>query len=941
MKLRTGTAAVLLGLSLTGCSGGGESSNSTQQPVESIKEVGTTDTNKTPIVSTQVVQTPTETTQVVVQPPIITPPAVQPPKITTPVVDTPVIDKPVVNTPVIKPPKITTPVVDTPVITNPVNNLTLTIKQLDQLEGSQARIEVSLPEASSITQRFDYKLLPSTALAGRDYKDAVGQIEFKAGETKQLLTIALLSDKDSEKDELFLLELSGDTLAGKVQGTSLKIVDQPLLTSSLSQVHLNQVVVAQSQATSFGQFFTQGEITDGQQLLLMNGQQQSLPTQVDVKARHPDGSIRHAVISTVKAKADASTDWFVVKQQTPQATSKLSLDPLVELQKRKVDANLSLKLADGTYQVQLQTALAAALKQKRSSNWLQGPVVNEWLFTAPLVDAQLKQHPHLTARFELRIYQDYQPVRLSVTLENNWTYVANPSNQEYDLKLSFTGQPNIEEQGLLHNHHSRWRKVLWSDTTAELQATPDLVKLLKSGAVPSYDSSLSLAEATLKSYADAFNSADAKERFGLMGTGLLNYKMGTTGARPEIGPLPAWTAAYLISGDSRARKLMLEQADLAGSWPIHYRDEKTDLPVSVLNYPYITLLGNKGDTYNPDTQAYEALPTCDLKTLCQSINRRFWSKRASASASELASYSNEPDSAHQPSQAYIPYLITGDYFYLEEMQFWTAFNLLQNNPEYRQKDLGIVHGQVRGMAWDLRALGEVAYLTPDTHPLKASFKQILANNARYFKTTYADHSADYPLGYVPGLAYGFVISPWMDDFFTWSVGALVNQGFSDWQPVLDWKARFPVGRMMDPGFCWVMATAYHLNARPGDETRQKVVDETYYQTFGDIYKDLLSTPAYSSLNGKACGSPEMANALTEMNKTKAAGQFYVTMQVGEMLGYDGTYSGYSANLQPALAVATASSQPQAKAAWQRFIQRPKQANGYEQSPQFAIVPLAP
>lgn len=824
--------------------------------------------------------------------------------------------------------------------TNTVNNLSLDIRQLDQLEGSHARIEIRLSPVSSLTQRFDYRLLPATALAGRDYQDISGQVEFKAGEQVKELQIPLLSDSETETTESFLIEFSGDTLSGKIQGSTLQIQDQPrIISANLAQIRLNDLKSGQVQAATYGQVFNAGEIQDANELLLINSQQQSLPTQVDVKARHPDGSIRHAIISSLKPKTDSTVEWYLVKKDQPATSKPAAVSPLDLLKQRNINAQLELKLAGSLYQIDLQQALAKSLSQKKIETWLQGPVVNEWLFSAPLTDTAGKTHPHLMARFELRLYQDLQPVRLSVSLENNWTYVPAPGNQQYDLSLTFAGKTVLTETGLVHHHHSRWRKVFWSDANAELTVTPDLAQLLKSGAVPSYDPSLTIKEATLKGYADALTADDASQRFGLMGTGLLNYKMGTTGARPEIGPMPAWTASYLISGDPRARQLMLEHANLAGSWPIHYRDEQTDQPVSVENYPYITLLGNRGDTLNPDTKAYEALPACDLKGACQTVNRRFWSKLKTSTAAELVSYSNEPDSAHQPSQAYLPYLITGDHFYLEEMQFWTNFNLLQTNPHYRGKGKGLVTGQVRGMAWDLRALGEAAYLTPDTDPLKAFYLKTLANNAEFFKQTYADNASDHPLGYLPNLAYGFVISPWMDDFFTWSVGQLVNQGFSDWQPILNWKARFPVGRMTDPGFCWILAPAYHMNAMPGDELTFKILSQTPYKTFAELYDALLETPAYAALKNTECASTEMAEALTDTNRLKAAGQFYVRMQAGEMIGYDGTYAGYSSNLQPALAVATRSSHPDARKAWQLFMQRPKKDNGYSESPQFAIVPL--
>ena len=42
-----------------------------------------------------------------------------------------------------------------------------------------------------------------------------------------------------------------------------------------------------------------------------------------------------------------------------------------------------------------------------------------------------------------------------------------------------------------------------------------------------------------------------------------------------------------------------------------------------------------------------------------------------------------PDDAHQPSIAYVPYLITGDRYYAEEMAFWANYSMLRTYPAER------------------------------------------------------------------------------------------------------------------------------------------------------------------------------------------------------------------------------------------------------------------
>lgn len=57
-------------------------------------------------------------------------------------------------------------------------------------------------------------------------------------------------------------------------------------------------------------------------------------------------------------------------------------------------------------------------------------------------------------------------------------------------------------------------------------------------------------------------------------------------------------------------------------------------------------------------------------------------------------------------------------------------------------------------------------------------------------------------------------APWQDDFLTWNFSYLAELGFDKAEPILRWKANYPVGRMTAPGFCWIKAASYTLAIRP-------------------------------------------------------------------------------------------------------------------------------
>ncbi len=93
------------------------------------------------------------------------------------------------------------------------------------------------------------------------------------------------------------------------------------------------------------------------------------------------------------------------------------------------------------------------------------------------------------------------------------------------------------------------------------------------------------------------------------------------------------------------------------------------------------------------------------------------------------------DLAHQPAFAYIPYLITGDWYFLEELYFAAAHDLggaVNGTTVYSRhnswgwfNDLDV---QTRGQAWGRRDIAEAAFMAPDNSSEKAYFTEKVNNN---------------------------------------------------------------------------------------------------------------------------------------------------------------------------------------------------------------------
>jgi hypothetical protein len=638
---------------------------------------------------------------------------------------------------------------------------------------------------------------------------------------------------------------------------------------------------------TFGQVFGVGEFKAGQQLRAKLADGSTLPLQTDIKAHHPDGSVRHAVVSLVLERL-ARPRPVVIGLVTGAAKGGA---PGNALPGKELDARVEARFKGKTWSATLRPLL-----ENRPALWLDGPVAREWLVSTPLLDAGGRPHPHLAARFALRWYPQAGRARIDVTVENNWAWEPDPQNLVYDARITVGKEEVYNRADLSHYHHARWRKQFWWGGEPDVHLRHDTRQLIATQALPNYDQSVRIDEKRLATWY-ALWKGDKTEP---MGVGMAMRAMPTTGGRADIGLLPAWAAMYLLGMDPRAREMTLGTADLAGSWSMHYRDHRTGLPVSLLDYPYMTP-NNAANTLNPATGRREKFPDCAQKDACATPNLH--------------------DISHQPAFAYLPYLLTGDHFYLEELQFWAMYNVFAANPDYREHGKGLLKPeQVRGQAWSMRTLGEAAYITPDSHPLKRHFLQILDHNLDWYNSSYSHNPKANALGViVNGYAVvyndGRGLAPWQDDFFTSAIGHVAELGFDKARDLLRWKATFPVQRMTGKGACWLNGAMYAMMVRDH-------ASAPYYTSIGQAFRASMPEEA----QGLPCDSAQMAAALK--------------VKPGQMTGYSDSEAGYPSNMQPALAYAADVLGEPGRQAWRQFMARSVKPD-YGLGPQFAIVPRTP
>ncbi|WP_130968224.1 hypothetical protein [Aquabacterium lacunae] len=472
---------------------------------------------------------------------------------------------------------------------------------------------------------------------------------------------------------------------------------------------------------------------------------------------------------------------------------------------------------------------------------LRGPVAHEYTVVVPFKDTATNQaHPQLTARLHVRLLDGGARARTDVVIENNWAYSPSPGNYLYELTGTSNGQTVLSQPALTHYHHARWHKVVWQGQAVQAQVRHHMPYFMATRVVWNYNLKLTVPDSLLQTESTRLASATS----GPMANVFLTPYFGTTGGRQEIGPYPRWTALFLVTQDDRARASMMANADAAGSVPIHYRDEVTDAPLDLDRHPTAaTLFG-----YNSGTNNDRFPEVLDTGTI--------WT----------------PDIAHQGSFAFVPYLITGDQFYLDELMFWAAWNMTAIAPGYRNYADGILNDQVRGQAWGLRALGEAARIAPDSHGLKGYFNTRLQKNITWHNQKTAYGSDVSPLGLLEKPDQRGLSGLWQNDFLSIVMSQLVDDGVTGIKPALDWISEYNVGRFTHEteGYCLYKAARDYVNVRDGSGQ--------FYTTWRSLYQ--ANFPETSCPAGVDPNSlPDSASAHSAIARAMLAASFNAQLSV--------------------------------------------------------------
>ncbi len=485
---------------------------------------------------------------------------------------------------------------------------------------------------------------------------------------------------------------------------------------------------------SIARAFRQGEIANFAQASIGGT---PLLTQTDVKNRWPDGSLKFAIVSFVIPSLPSSGFVTVsfANQSTGNNTGALTQSQMLD---PAYDFDATLVMSGATTQT---VSARTMLSNGHFRYWLQGPIVTAVIledrslartYDKDFGDGSKALHPI----FEAWFYPQNHMVDVGYTVENTWASTT-AANSMRDLTYSLTLKAGVAAPAVKFTHssfthigRSRWHKRFWlGPDPASLRVDHNIKYLVTTKAIPNYDTNLTVAETLLASEYSSW--VNAPKTFNGNATNIGNYDraLASAGSHPWIGLMDTWDILYLLTMDDRMLQKSLGNADLAGRIPVHFREADT--------------LAGRGDFFDVNrtidtfgrTVSLNARKQVTLSDLTETCSGTIGDDKINTGPISDDGFDfYNLGRHHMPDVAYVPYLMTGRYYYLEELQYWAAYVIgwrqgCSGESWQRQGEAGYFNdSETRGDAWSYRTVTYAAFISPDASPEKGYYEDKLLNN---------------------------------------------------------------------------------------------------------------------------------------------------------------------------------------------------------------------
>lgn len=471
--------------------------------------------------------------------------------------------------------------------------------------------------------------------------------------------------------------LYADIDAPTTEGTPIELlpevtfdIDDSAVAATLPKFGVLSSVGGTNLPFAFGHVFKQGDVPSGSYVDSDLTDWQCTPV-----TRWPDGSLKHAIIA---GRATCSAQVLRAAQLSVAGTDRAGT--------ALTTADLAAALPAVTVQGGSQVITLNDLVATPHRTVLTGPIMSQWQFRAPVPGSN-----HLVVLFELRLYKGGRVELFPPKVENGYLLVPGGADDtrtwtltiggvvQYSASINIKYASNVH---LLDNSASTFKHFsYWIGGDPQIEPRHDAAYLQSTGAVPPFGWNTP-SEATLNGLQQSYTPNTL--------VGLQGFKAGGNSAAPLGHTGNKADALYAISADARAYRGMMALAMSSGSWSVHRRDETTNEPIAFSSYPLASL----------NTQNTPVIP---------------------AFTGDVNGFLPSPATSHQPTFAYLAWLMTGRWAFLDEIKFWATNNYLwqtqaaRNNADGRLRpDAGA--NTDRGSAWGLRTLAQLLFSLPTELP---------------------------------------------------------------------------------------------------------------------------------------------------------------------------------------------------------------------------------
>jgi hypothetical protein len=580
---------------------------------------------------------------------------------------------------------------------------------------------------------------------------------------------------------------------------------------------LSSATAQQTAPFCLGYVFRRGDVPAGCSVASDSG-----TLQVSVKNTWLDGSVKFALLAgqaDVPAGAGRTVNLHVVA-----ATSPSTVLGTEHLRRTGVVAEVgcgtfgTARWQDADWDAPFQT-------------WISGPVMSSWIYRKPVgID------PHLVAWLEVRLWAN-GAVEVLPWVENGYLKVAGPTNKAANYSFSLGGSLRMSAAIDL-KHHQRTPLVsgtalsYWLATDPAVTPKHDKAYLMATELVPTYLGKLARGAARLNAITASYAPLQAG---GFVYDG---DSMASSGYQYPIGLLPEHDVLYLVSDADAAYGGVVRNGFSAGRYGIHYRDETTNRPLRFSAYPNLVIGDSQGFKDTGGSTTNQRTPPIT------GGNPPGW------------------DVAHSPSVGFMAYLLTGRWYFMEEVQFAATCNYLGNgdNAALREGVKGIQKPavgawQTRSCAWAIRTLAQALCVTPDDDTnLRNEFIASAQHNIDHFHGTYVAQPNN-GFGIIqPGETYDNGtqnLAIWQQDFATAAFGYFVSLAPAVSSPHLtklaaffQWKARSIVMRLGTSSNYWyVNCAAFYNSVKVGTTSVPDYVGGTgpWYTTEAQVYAATIAS----------------------------------------------------------------------------------------------------